>query len=193
MQSAIEADGLMKKYPKEVTALDGLTFAVEPGTIFGLLGPNGAGKSTAVKILTHARARRRGPGDRRRHRRGRAAGSGAPRDRRGRAGLGRRRPGHRPREPAPAGPALRDARVSRSRAARRRAAASASASPTRPTGSPAATRAGCSGGSTSPWRWSTTRRCCSSTSRRPASTRRFAPRCGRRSRGSPPSTARPCC
>lgn len=52
MQLAIEADGLKKTYPKEVTALDGLTFAVEPGSIFALLGPNGAGKSTAVKILT---------------------------------------------------------------------------------------------------------------------------------------------
>jgi ABC-2 type transport system ATP-binding protein len=33
-------------------ALDGLSFAVEAGTIFGLLGPNGAGKSTTVKIFT---------------------------------------------------------------------------------------------------------------------------------------------
>jgi ABC-2 type transport system ATP-binding protein len=52
MQHAIEADGLVKKYPKEVTALDGLSFAVQAGTVFGLLGPNGAGKTTAVKILT---------------------------------------------------------------------------------------------------------------------------------------------
>ena len=52
MQAAIEAQGLVKSYPKGVTALDGLTFSVEPGTVFGLLGPNGAGKSTAVKILT---------------------------------------------------------------------------------------------------------------------------------------------
>ena len=51
MQHAIEADGLTKTYPKGVTALDGLSFAVPPGTIFALLGPNGAGKSTAVKIL----------------------------------------------------------------------------------------------------------------------------------------------
>ena len=35
-----------------MTALDGLSFSVEPGTIFGLLGPNGAGKSTTVKVLT---------------------------------------------------------------------------------------------------------------------------------------------
>jgi ABC-2 type transport system ATP-binding protein len=35
-----------------VIALDGLSFGVEAGTIFGLLGPNGAGKSTTVRILT---------------------------------------------------------------------------------------------------------------------------------------------
>jgi ABC-type multidrug transport system ATPase subunit len=33
-------------------ALDGLTFHVRPGEIFGLLGPNGAGKTTVVRILT---------------------------------------------------------------------------------------------------------------------------------------------
>jgi ABC-2 type transport system ATP-binding protein len=49
---AIEAHGLHKTYPGGVRALEGLSFAVEAGTIFGLLGPNGAGKSTAVKILT---------------------------------------------------------------------------------------------------------------------------------------------
>ena len=50
--AAITADGLVKRYPGDVTALDGISFQVEPGTIFGLLGPNGAGKSTTVKILT---------------------------------------------------------------------------------------------------------------------------------------------
>jgi ABC-2 type transport system ATP-binding protein len=50
--NAIEADGLVKEYPGDVRALDGLSFAVEEGTVFGLLGPNGAGKSTAVRILT---------------------------------------------------------------------------------------------------------------------------------------------
>ncbi len=47
----IEATDLTKSYG-DVRALDGLTFAVPGGTIFGLLGPNGAGKSTAVKVLT---------------------------------------------------------------------------------------------------------------------------------------------
>jgi ABC-2 type transport system ATP-binding protein len=50
--NAIEASNLRKTYPGDVVALDGLSFAVEAGTIFGLLGPNGAGKSTTVKILT---------------------------------------------------------------------------------------------------------------------------------------------
>jgi ABC-2 type transport system ATP-binding protein len=50
--AAIAADGLEKRYPGNVTALNGLSFSVEPGTIFGLLGPNGAGKSTTVKVLT---------------------------------------------------------------------------------------------------------------------------------------------
>ncbi|HEX5451589.1 MAG TPA: ATP-binding cassette domain-containing protein [Candidatus Limnocylindrales bacterium] len=50
--AAIEARDLVKTYPGGVRALDGLSFSVEAGTIFGLLGPNGAGKSTTVKILT---------------------------------------------------------------------------------------------------------------------------------------------
>jgi ABC-2 type transport system ATP-binding protein len=49
---AIEARDLVKTYPGGVRALDGLGFAVQPGTVYGLLGPNGAGKSTTVKILT---------------------------------------------------------------------------------------------------------------------------------------------
>ncbi len=49
---AIEARNLVKTYRGDVHAVDDLSFAVQPGTIFGLLGPNGAGKSTTVKILT---------------------------------------------------------------------------------------------------------------------------------------------
>jgi ABC-2 type transport system ATP-binding protein len=48
---AIEVEGLEKTYPKGVRALDGLSFSVEEGEVFGLLGPNGAGKSTTVRIL----------------------------------------------------------------------------------------------------------------------------------------------
>ena len=52
MEAAVEVHGLMKTYPKQVRALDGLSFTVPSGILFGLLGPNGAGKSTTVKILT---------------------------------------------------------------------------------------------------------------------------------------------
>ena len=51
MTNAIEADGLVKTYG-EVQALDGVSFSVPEGSVFGLLGPNGAGKSTTVRILT---------------------------------------------------------------------------------------------------------------------------------------------
>jgi ABC-2 type transport system ATP-binding protein len=36
----------------DLTAVDQLTLAIEPGEVFGLLGPNGAGKTTAIKMLT---------------------------------------------------------------------------------------------------------------------------------------------
>jgi ABC-2 type transport system ATP-binding protein len=49
---AVEAHGLVKTYPGNVRALDGMSLTVRRGEVFGLLGPNGAGKSTAVKILT---------------------------------------------------------------------------------------------------------------------------------------------
>jgi daunorubicin resistance ABC transporter ATP-binding subunit len=52
MTQAIEAQDLEKTFGGTVRALDGVSFAVEEGTVFGLLGPNGAGKTTAVRILT---------------------------------------------------------------------------------------------------------------------------------------------
>jgi ABC-2 type transport system ATP-binding protein len=51
-EAAIEATELVKTYPPDVRALDGLSLSVRSGTIFGLLGPNGAGKSTTVRVLT---------------------------------------------------------------------------------------------------------------------------------------------
>ena len=48
---AIVAEGLEKRY-QDVQALDGVSFRVRAGEVFGLLGPNGAGKSTTVKVLT---------------------------------------------------------------------------------------------------------------------------------------------
>jgi ABC-2 type transport system ATP-binding protein len=47
---AIVVEGLRKRYG-DVQALDGATFSVREGQIFGLLGPNGAGKSTTVRVL----------------------------------------------------------------------------------------------------------------------------------------------
>jgi ABC-2 type transport system ATP-binding protein len=48
---AIVVAGLEKTYAKGVRALDGVSFAVRGGEVFGLLGPNGAGKSTTVRVL----------------------------------------------------------------------------------------------------------------------------------------------
>jgi ABC-2 type transport system ATP-binding protein len=49
---ALEAQALAKTYKGGVRALDGLSFAVRPGSVYALLGPNGAGKTTAMRILT---------------------------------------------------------------------------------------------------------------------------------------------
>lgn len=70
MEYSIEVEGLRKTYRKggirrrlasllrggsggeRVVALDGITFRVRRGEVFGFLGPNGAGKTTTVKVLT---------------------------------------------------------------------------------------------------------------------------------------------
>lgn len=49
---AIHAEDLVKVYDGRARAVDGLSFTVERGSIFGMLGPNGAGKTTTLKILT---------------------------------------------------------------------------------------------------------------------------------------------
>ncbi|MDI1479582.1 ABC transporter ATP-binding protein [Polyangium sp. y55x31] len=47
---AIEVEGLTKRFGK-ATAVDGVTFAVEPGEVFGFMGHNGAGKTTTLRML----------------------------------------------------------------------------------------------------------------------------------------------
>jgi ABC-2 type transport system ATP-binding protein len=46
----IRVSGLQKRYG-ETRAVDGVSFQVAAGTVFGLLGPNGAGKTTTVEVL----------------------------------------------------------------------------------------------------------------------------------------------
>src|SRR6187401_2654734 len=49
--NAIDVRSIVKKFG-QFTAVNGISFAVEEGEIFGLLGPNGAGKSTLIRMLT---------------------------------------------------------------------------------------------------------------------------------------------
>ena len=46
----IEVQGLTKRYGAK-TAVDGLTFGIEPGKVTGFLGPNGAGKTTTMRCI----------------------------------------------------------------------------------------------------------------------------------------------
>ncbi|MCX7050129.1 MAG: ATP-binding cassette domain-containing protein [Candidatus Sumerlaeota bacterium] len=50
-EAMIEAEGLVKSFGV-VTAVDGLTFRVNRGEIFGLVGPDGAGKTTTLRLLS---------------------------------------------------------------------------------------------------------------------------------------------
>lgn len=52
MQDIVIVEDLRKTYGKDIVAVDGISFRVHHGEIFGFLGPNGAGKSTTIKILT---------------------------------------------------------------------------------------------------------------------------------------------
>src|SRR5262249_44181619 len=47
----VEVENLRKCFD-DFCAVDGLSFTVEHGEVFGLLGPNGAGKSTVIRMLT---------------------------------------------------------------------------------------------------------------------------------------------
>jgi daunorubicin resistance ABC transporter membrane protein len=48
---AVAVEDLVVRFG-EVTAVDGITFSVARGEVFGLLGPNGAGKTTTLRVLT---------------------------------------------------------------------------------------------------------------------------------------------
>jgi ABC-2 type transport system ATP-binding protein len=51
MTHAIDVQSIVKRFG-DFTAVDGISFTVEHGEIFGLLGPNGAGKSTLIRMMT---------------------------------------------------------------------------------------------------------------------------------------------
>ncbi len=50
--TCISVAGLYKSYRHSVHAVDGISFDVPYGKVFGFLGPNGAGKTTTIKVLT---------------------------------------------------------------------------------------------------------------------------------------------
>ncbi len=59
MNEIIVVKDLMKNYG-EITAVDGISFAVEEGSLFAFLGPNGAGKSTTINIISTLLSRNAG-------------------------------------------------------------------------------------------------------------------------------------
>src|ERR1700674_811473 len=49
-EATIEVCGLRKRFGSKL-ALDGMSFAVQPGQVTGFVGPNGAGKSTTMRVI----------------------------------------------------------------------------------------------------------------------------------------------
>ena len=176
MTFAIRAEGLVRRFGA-TTALDGVDLEVPTGTVLGLLGPNGAGKTTAVRILAtllrpdagtppSAASTWSATPDQVRQLIGLTGQyASVDEDLTGTENLRADRP--------PAGPV-----PARRQGPGRASCWSGSSSPTPPTGRPRPTPAACGAGST--WRpaWSAARRCSSSTSRPPGSTRAAATRCG---------------
>ena len=66
MAPVVRAESLTKRFGK-LTAVDDLSFALEPGTITGFLGPNGAGKTTTLRMLLGLAAPSQRPGADLRH------------------------------------------------------------------------------------------------------------------------------
>jgi ABC-2 type transport system ATP-binding protein len=48
--AVIDVHDLVKRFGK-LTAVDGISFAIEPGEVFGMLGPNGSGKTTTIRMM----------------------------------------------------------------------------------------------------------------------------------------------
>ena len=60
MAPVLSAVALTKRFG-ELTAVDDLSFALEPGSVTGFLGPNGAGKTTTLRMLLGLASADRGP------------------------------------------------------------------------------------------------------------------------------------
>ena len=52
MEDAVVVDSLVKRFGS-VNAVDGISFNVRRGEIFGILGPNGAGKTTTLETVSY--------------------------------------------------------------------------------------------------------------------------------------------
>jgi len=50
MSAVVALDAISKSYDQKVAVHD-LSFAIEPGSMFGLLGPNGAGKTSSIRMI----------------------------------------------------------------------------------------------------------------------------------------------
>ena len=191
MVDVIKAEGLVKTYGA-VRALDGLDLTVAEGTVLGGARAQRRGQDHRGAHPDHVARRRR------RHGRGR----GLRRAHANRATCARTSasPASTPRSTSTS-PASRtcawSAGCTASTAKRSKRSRDelleqfALTDAGRPSGQ-APTPAACAVASTSPARWCAARRCCSSTSRPPASTRAAAPRCGRSSPSSS-ATAPRCC
>jgi putative ABC transport system ATP-binding protein len=51
MDNIVVVENLRKTYGKDIIAVDGISFRVHVGEIFGFLGPNGAGKTTLLNLI----------------------------------------------------------------------------------------------------------------------------------------------
>ena len=189
MTNAIVVEDLREAVRSTSSRSTASTSRCPTGTVLGLLGPNGAGKTTAVRILTTILQADGG--------RAEVLGIDVGARPAGACASASASRGSTPRSTRTS-PGTRTCAWSASSRTCRRATIRARAdellarsiSPTPRTGRCAPTAAACAGGSTSRPRSCTGRRCCSSTSRRPGSTRGAAPTSGASSRSWSPTARR---